>query len=207
MDKNNNLNTEGKEEYKIEILATSKKGRAKSNKIWLIQIFFVSLFLSVFFALISELMLANASLALALFLIFFLVGVSVIFDLIGMAVTACSIRPLLDMKQRGVRGADVALKLVKNADKISCICTDVVGDICSILSGAGGVAISVILISNLPSFNNILMSILVSSIIASISVLGKAIGKTYALNNSVNVVIRTGKFLSIFKKQIKNNHS
>ncbi len=199
---NDKLNKEY-EQYKVEIFSTTTKPKAKSNKVWLVQIFFVSLCFSIMFALISELMLANASLALSLFLIVLLVVVSVIFDLIGMAVTACSIRPLLDYKQKGIRGADVSIKLVKNADKISCICTDVVGDICSILSGAGGVTISIILISYFPQFNSILMSILISSIIASISVLGKAIGKTYAINNSVKVVLATGKLLSLFKKTSK----
>ena len=199
---NDKLNKEY-EQYKVEIFSTTTKHKAKSNKVWLVQIFFVSLCFSIMFALISELMLANASLALSLFLIVLLVVVSVIFDLIGMAVTACSIRPLLDYKQKGIRGADVSIKLVKNADKISCICTDVVGDICSILSGAGGVTISIILISYFPQFNSILMSILISSIIASISVLGKAIGKTYAINNSAKVVLATGKLLSLFKKTSK----
>ena len=199
---NDKLNKEY-EQYKVEIFSTTTKHKAKSNKVWLVQIFFVSLCFSIMFALISELMLANASLALSLFLIVLLVVVSVIFDLIGMAVTACSIRPLLDYKQKGIRGADVSIKLVKNADKISCICTDVVGDICSILSGAGGVTISIILISYFPQFNSILMSILISSIIASISVLGKAIGKTYAINNSAKVVLATGKLLSLFKKARK----
>ena len=194
------------EQPKIEIFSTTKKGKIKSNKVWLVQIFFVSLCLSVLFALISELMLANASLALALFLIVLLVGVSVVFDLIGMAVTACSIKPLLDLNQKGERGADIAIKLVKNADRISCICTDVVGDICSILSGAGGVAISVILISFFPQVNSIILSILISSIIASVSVLGKAIGKTYALNYPIKVVLNTAKVLSLFKKSKKNSN-
>lgn len=202
MDKDN-LNNE--QEYKIEIMSISKKKRVKSNKVWLLQIFFISLFLSIIFALISELMLSNASLALALFLIIFLIVVSGIFDIVGMAVTACNIRPLLICKQKGERGADIGLKMVKNADKICCICSDVVGDICSILCGAGGVAITVILVAHFPTFNAIIMSILVSSVIASISVLGKAIGKTFALNNSLKVVLWTGKVLSIFKKSSRKS--
>ncbi len=197
-------NRNNNNQLKIEIFSTTKRVKIKSNKVWLVQIFLVSLCLSILFALISELMLANASLALALFLIVFLVAVSVIFDLIGMAVTACNVKPLLDLKQKGEKRADTAINLVKNADKISCICTDVVGDICSILSGAGGVAISVILISFFPQVNNIILSILISSIIASVSVLGKAIGKTYALNYPIKVVLTTAKVVSVFKKNKKS---
>ena len=57
---------------------------------------------------------------------------SVIFDIIGMAVTAANMKVLLENKSRDVKGANIAIWLVKNAEKVSCICTDVVGDICSI---------------------------------------------------------------------------
>ncbi len=173
------------------------KARSRSNRLWLVQIFFTSLCLSVLFALISELTLSHASLALALFLIALLVGTSVLFDLIGVAITACNIKPLLELQQKGVRGASVAVKLVKNADKVSCVCSDVIGDICSILSGAGGVAISVILVSLLPNFSSILLSIIISSVIASLTILGKAIGKTYALNDPVSIVMNVSRALMI----------
>ena len=161
------------------------------------QIFFTSLCLSVLFALISELTLSHASLALALFIITLLVGTSVLFDLIGVAITACNIKPLLELQQKGVRGASVAVKLVKNADKVSCVCSDVIGDICSILSGAGGVAISVIIINLLPNFSNILLSIIISSVIASLTILGKAIGKSYALNDPVSIVMAVSRALMV----------
>ena len=197
MDKNKS-DTKGRNDEKEIVIGL--KVKPKSNKIWLVQIFFTSLCLSVLFALISELTLSHASLALALILIFLLIGTSVLFDLIGVAITACNIKPLLQLQQKGVHGAEVAVKLVKNADKVSCVCSDVIGDICSILSGAGGVAISVIIVNLLPNFSNILMSIIISSVIASLTILGKAIGKTYALNDSVNIVLRVGRCLSIFKK-------
>lgn len=199
----NNEFSNKKEECNVCIFGATKKAKQRSNRIWLIQIFFTSLSLSVLFALISELMLSNASLALALILILLLVSASVISDLIGVAITACNIKPLLEFSRKGVRGADIAVKLVKNADKVSCICSDVVGDICSILSGAGGVAISIIFINLLPNFSNILMSIIISSVIASITILGKAVGKTYALGDPVGVVLKVGKCFSIFKKKRK----
>ena len=183
---------------KINILDSKKK--SKGNTKWLIEIFITSLCLSVLFALISELMLSHTNLAMAFILIFLLMFVSVLFDMVGMAVTACSIKPLLDLSKKKVVGANLAIKLVKNADKVSCICTDVVGDICSILCGAGGVSISLLIIKTIPELNTIIISILINAIIASVTILGKAIGKTYALNSSLNVVLRVSKFLSMFKR-------
>ena len=176
------------------------KNRVKKNRKWFLEIFFLSLSLSVFFALLSELMLSHTSLALAFFLVFILVSISVIFDLIGVAVTACNIKPLLELDRRKEKGTTLAIKLVKNADKVSCICTDVVGDICSILCGAGGVSISLLMIKMIPQINTVILSIIINALIASITILGKAIGKSFALNNPTKIVLKVAKLLNFTTK-------
>ena len=187
---------------KIETL--SNKKNSLQNKFWYLKLFVVSLLLCFVFAIISQLMLIKANIAVALFLVLVLIFVSVVFDVIGVAVAASNIKPFLELKKQNVRGVDKAIKLVKNADRVSSICTDVVGDICSILSGASGVAISIILISELPSISSAVLSTLISSIIAALTVFGKALGKNYALNSSTKIMIFVGKFLEIFKKTKKN---
>ena len=194
-------NEKSKDSLKITILNKNEKIKPKRNTKWFIEIFLISLCLSILFSLISELMLSYTSVALALILILFLMVANVVFDVIGVAVTACSIKPILDLSRKNVKGASFALKIVKNADKISCICSDVVGDICSILCGAGGVTISVLLIKLFPGVNSLILSLIINSVIASIAVLGKAIGKTYALNYSQKIVLQVGKMLS-FKGKI-----
>ena len=194
-------NEKSKDSLKITILNKNEKIKPKRNTKWFIEIFLISLCLSILFSLISELMLSYTSVALALILILFLMVANVVFDVIGVAVTACSIKPILDLSRKNVKGASFALKMVKNADKISCICSDVVGDICSILCGAGGVTISVLLIKLFPGVNSLILSLIINSVIASIAVLGKAIGKTYALNYSQKIVLQVGKMLS-FKGKI-----
>lgn len=180
----------------------AEKQKAKSRH-WLWQITLLSLLLSAVFGLISELMLAHTSLCLALILIVLLVGVGVFFDIIGMAVTAGNIKSLLEQKSRGTKGVDIGISLVKNADKVSSICTDVIGDICSILSGAGGVAISVILGTQIPGINPFILSIIVSAVIAAINVLIKAIGKSYAISNSDKIVLKISQILSVIIKKRK----
>lgn len=186
----------------IRILATNKKTPKKNIK-WLVEVFFTTLGLSILFALIAELMLSHTSLGLALVLIFLLMLGNVLFDIIGMAVTACNIKPLLELSKKNQKGADIAIKLVKNADKVSCICSDVVGDICSILCGAGGVTIAVILLSCFPSLNSLIVSLLINAVIASITITAKAIGKTYALNYSTKIVMTVSRRLSFFSKKAK----
>jgi len=180
----------------------SNKKRVTTSKIWYTELFFASLLLCFIFAIISQLVLLHANLALALFIILLLIAISVFFDLVGVAVTASHIKPFLELKSKGyVRGVDQAIKLVKNADRVSSICTDVVGDICGILSGAGGVAISIIIISESSGWNSAIWSTLISSIIAALTVLGKALGKSYALNYPTKIMLEVGKFLYFFSKK------
>lgn len=189
---------------KLKIETLSNKKNSLQNKFWYFKLFVVSLLLCFVFAIISQLMLIRANIAVALFLVLLLIFVSVVFDVVGVAVAASNIKPFLELKKQNVRGVDKAIKLVKNADRVSSICTDVVGDICSIVSGASGVAISIILVSELPSVSSAVLSTLISSIIAALTVLGKALGKNYALNSSTKIMLFVGKFLEIFKKSTKN---
>ncbi len=185
------------EDGKVEALSKNKK--TSSPKMWYFELFTASLALCFLFAIISQLMLLHANLAMALFLILLLIAVSVLFDIVGVAVAASHIKPFLELKSKGYKkGVDRAIKLVKNADRVSSICTDVVGDICSILSGAGGVAISIILVKEFPGWNNAILSTLISSLIAALTVLGKALGKSYALNDSTKVLVAVGRFLDLF---------
>ncbi len=185
----------------IRVLESAKPTRQNKNIKWLIVVFFTTLLLSVCFALIAELMLQNTGLLVAFILILLLMIGNIFSDIIGMAVTACSVKPLLDLSKRKEKGANLALHLVKNADKVSCICSDVVGDICSILCGACGVTFSALLLLLAPNLNSLFVSLFVNAIIASITISAKAIGKTYAINNSTKIVLKLSKKLSIFYRK------
>ncbi len=185
---------------KVNIMAGKKGKRALG--FWCVEIFFISLLLCFVFSIISQLLLINASLALDFFFVLLLIFVSVFFDVVGVAVAASNIKPFLELRRKKPsRGVDKAIGLVKNADRVSSICTDVVGDICSIVSGASGVAISIILIKELPSVSGAFLSTFVSSIIAALTVLGKALGKNFALTCSTKILLFVGKILSTFGRK------
>lgn len=143
-------------------------------------------------------MLSHTNILLATILILCLVGVSVLFDMIGVAVTASDIKPFLLKASTNRRDINMSIRLIKNADRVNSICADVVGDVCSILSGAAGATICVIIVSYNLGISSFVLSVLLSSLIASINVLGKAIGKTYAMMNSHKLVLKLSKFLCLF---------
>lgn len=166
------------------------------------KVFFLAIFLSFTFSIISEITLSNTNIIVSIIVIFVFIAISIIFDMLGVAVTSSSIEPFLAMASRHVKGSKQSISLIKNADRISAICTDVIGDICSILSGAAGASIlTKIAISSEGNILSIVIASIVSALIAGITIAGKAAFKKYAISHSSQVTLRFAKFINIFTKK------
>lgn len=127
--------------------------------------------------------------------------------MIGIAVASIDENQLKPFENE--KGFKTACKLCDNTEKVSSFCGDVVGDICGILSGAGGV--SLVLNMNIHDPNvYFIVTCLISSLIAGLTIFGKAIMKAFAVNHCDIVVLKTGKVLetspiSFFKGLLKKN--
>ena len=177
--------------------------QAIGNSKWLVLISAVSFGLTALFGMLSHVVLVSANLVASILLVLLLMGVSILFDLVGMAVAAGSAKPLIIAVNKKTKGAREALHLVMNAEKVSCFCCDVVGDICSILSGAAGAAITLYLVDGVAPVVEVIIATCISSFIAALTVLGKATGKGYAINHSTNIVLFAGKALRPFYRRHK----
>ena len=138
---------------------------------------------------------AGYAVAIAVLLLFILLGI--VFDVIGVAVTAADAKPFHSMASHREHGAKEALFLLKNAEKVSSFCNDVVGDICGIVSGSTAAVIVARLQSSF-STRSILVSIAVTALISGLTIGGKAIGKKFALEKSTGVVFFAAKLLYVF---------
>ena len=171
-----------------------KKEEAKPRSYWhwVVRIFLMSVSLSALLSFASGVVLADAgnTLAVAVLVAFILLGI--VFDIIGVAVTAADTKPFHSMASHREKGAKEALYLLKNAEKVSSFCNDVVGDICGIVSGSTA-AVIVLRLQSTFNTKNILISIAVTALISGLTIGGKAIGKRLALNHSTDVVYRTAK--------------
>ena len=183
----------------------------KLNKYkWAIKIFFLSISLSIIFSVISQSLFPKLSILLSIMVIFFFIVLSVVFDMIGVAVASIDKGSLEKYKKmRGYRSANL---LCNNTEKVSSFCCDVIGDICGILSGAGGVSL-VLNMKITDQSTYFVVTCIISSLIAGLTIFGKAIMKTYAVKNCDKVMIKTGKImemslLSLFKRKenIKSKH-
>ena len=171
----------------------------KSSTRWAIKVFILSISLSIIFSLVSQSLLPSLSPFFSVFVIVFFIFVSVIFDMIAVAFTSINKTQL--ERHKDENGYQMAVKLCERADKVASFGGDVVGDICGILSGAGGV--SLVVNMNISDADlNLLVTCLVSSVIAGITIFCKAIMKTYALQNCEQIAIVTGAYLevSVFNK-------
>ena len=140
---------------------------------------------------------AGYVLAAATLLIFVLLGI--VFDMVGVAVTAADSAPFHAMASHKEKGGKEAIWLINNAERVSSICNDVVGDICGIISGTTA-AVIVLLLQNSFSISNTLASIIITALISGITIGGKALGKSTAIKQSTKVVTAAAKFLSFFHK-------
>ena len=156
--------------------------------------------ISGFVSFISETTIPNLSLWLGIIVTLFFVFLGILFDIIGVSVTSADEKVFHSMSSRKVKGANIAVKFKKNADKVSSFCCDVIGDVCGIISGAAATSIAATLVLDF-KLNALLTSITVAAIIASITIGGKAIGKSFAINKSNIILYEFAKIVSNFYKK------
>ena len=112
---------------------------------WIVKIVVIAFCLSGLFTLISETAIPHINIIFGLIVTVLIITIGVLFDMIGVAVTTASETPFHSMASKKVKGSKISLWLIKNADKVSSFCCDVIGDICGIITGVTGVAIVTIL--------------------------------------------------------------
>ena len=182
---------------KVQTRRKEKIKKETVDKKWVITIIIVAFTISFSLSFISELFLKDIPLLLGIIVTFVFIFIGILFDIIGVAVTAADESVFHSMNSRKVKGANIAVKFKKNADKTSSFCCDVIGDICGIISGAAGTTISALLILKY-NMSIIITPLLTSAIIASLTIGGKAIGKSFAINKSEIILYEFAKFVSNF---------
>ena len=167
-----------------------KKNKKTVNVRWIITIFLSTVVISAVFSTISNMLLGQAGLAAAFLILLVIVLIGILFDIVGVAVTAADVKPFHSMAAHKVPGAQEALKLLKNAEKVSSFCNDVVGDICGVISGTASASIVLLMLTGRESLTSggRLLEIGMAALVSGLTVGGKAIGKTFAMTKSTRIV-------------------
>ena len=174
--------------------AAGKKERKKAIR-WVVTIFFVTILISGVSSLFSEIAMENSTTLVAFLILLLIILVGIIFDIIGMALATADEKPFHSMASRKVPGAQEAIALLRNAERVSSICNDVIGDICGVISGAASATIAARILAGFDMSWPQIISLSMSALAAGLTVGGKAIGKSFAVNSCTAIVHGVGRIL------------
>ena len=166
---------------------SSDKGKPKKKKdTWPIKAFFMAICLSAVLSFFASTALEGTGYVIAVSVLLIFIALGIVFDMIGVAVTAADPKPFHSMAAHKEKGGREAIRLLQSAEKVSSICNDVVGDICGIVSGTTSAVIVTALLRDLST---------TSILISGFTIGGKALGKTVAIKDCTAVVYRVARIM------------
>ena len=194
------MDADGTTKKKAEKDKKSKKDSGRAR--WAVQVFCISVVLSGALSFASGEVLEGAGLALAFAVLAAFIVLGIVFDIIGVAVTAADEKPFHSRAAHRTPGAKEALGLIRQANKVSSFCNDVVGDICGIISGSTA-AVIVVRLQSAFSLRSALISLAVTALVSGLTIGGKAMGKAFAIDKSTAVLQLVGRALHLFSGKKK----
>lgn len=167
----------------------------------------ITFVLAAIFSVISQSLLSDVMWVVGLLIVLFIVLIGVVFDMLGIAATAADEKPFHAMAAEKINGAKEAVRIIRNADRFASFCNDVIGDISGIVSGTA-TTIVVLQIANMleqgdGSSAQIALNVFLTSLVAAITVGGKAFGKYFAIHASTNIIFYTGKVVAFLDHRFK----
>ncbi len=186
-----------KEKYSKKVSKKPIKNKRLVDWKWIITVTTLAFLISILFSFFSEGITEHANSIVATIIILLFIALGIIFDMVGISITVADIKTFNSMATKKVRGAKLAVRLIQNSEKASSFCNDVIGDICGIVSGSAGVALAAILSSS-NNFDMFITTLIITAIIASLTIGGKAIGKATAINKSTVILYEFSKVASLF---------
>lgn len=168
-----------------------KKKKKNSKARWIVTIFFVTVLISSTISFLSSSLLESSGIVEAFIVLLVIILLGIVFDIIGVAVMSANEKPFHSMAAKKRPGAQEALMLLRNAEKVSSFCNDVVGDICGVVSGSASAVIAVKALTQIDS--DTVAQLVMSAIVAGVTIAGKACGKNIAMSKCTQIVYFVSK--------------
>lgn len=172
---------------------------------WSLGIAVITFVLAALFSIVSTVLLEGVGWAAGMMIVFVIVLIGIFFDMLGIAATSADEVPFHAMASKRVSGAKQAIQIIRNADRFSNFCNDVIGDISGIISGTASavvvVQLAVTFADRQTSVLEFTISIVFTSIVAALTVGGKAFGKAFAIRFSTPIIFYVGKIFYFFEKR------
>ena len=170
------------------------------KKSWIYQIILWTFILSILFSYITNFISLHTNIIITCFLIIIVIVIGILFDMLGASSLTSKESTFHAMNSKKIKGAKEAIKIIKNNVKVSSICNDIIGDICGIISGGLGAVLAINIVNRF-SANITLTTIVISALISSLTIGGKAICKTIAIRKADKIVFEVSKIITFFKRK------
>ncbi len=176
-----------------------KSAKKKISINYIIFVFALTFALACLMDSVTDILLDRILFAFSFVILSIVILLGIVFDIVGVAVTSADAVPFHALAAEKVKGAKETLMLLKNAEKVSNICNDVIGDVCGIISGG----ITAFIVAGL-NFGGVTAasvgaSMLLSGVVSALTVGGKAIGKFYAISYCNSILFFVGRIIAFFK--------
>ncbi len=170
--------------------------------------FLATFVLATIFSLLSDGVLRSTTVYLAALVLVIIIFIGIMFDIIGLAAATASRVTLNAMAAKRMPGARHALRMVRNAPRVAAFCNDLVGDIAGTVSGAAAAAIAFHAGLGGRAVDGPagagqsgvggpggLWVVLAVALVAAVTVGGKALGKSVAIDRADRIVFQVGRLL------------
>lgn len=172
---------------------------------WSISVAVITFVLAALFSIISNLVLHGVNWGTGLAVVLVIVFIGIFFDILGIASTAADETPFHAMASKKVYGAKHSIRIIRNADRFSNFCNDVIGDISGIISGS---TVAIVIVQLTLTFHlenstlyEYIISVALTSAIAALTVGGKAFGKSLAIRYSKDIIFQAGKMFQFLEER------
>ena len=162
-----------------------------SNK-WTVIVVILSFALSILFGSVTSGIMADLHISMAFVVLFVIIAVNVLFEMFGTAVAAAEEYSFHSLASRRVKGASQSVKIIRHAPQVSNLCNDVIGDIAGIISGSSTAIIVTELVIAF-GWNGIIVSLVLTALVAALTIGGKAFFKGIAMQNCNSIIFFLGK--------------
>src|SRR5690625_177936 len=167
----------------------------------------ITFVLAAIFSIVSSSFMSKIIWYLCMIVVLIIVLIGIVFDMLGIASTAAKEAPFHAMAAEKVHGAKESVIIIRNADKFASFSNDVIGDISGIVSGTATARV-VLQISQILGYSDcsafhISISVILTSFVAALTVGGKALGKYFAIHNSTEIIMMTGKVIAFIESKLK----
>lgn len=176
-----------------------KKLKIRPDWKWIVTIFGCTIGISATMSFLSNEVLSGSGMAVSMAVLLVIILIGIVFDIIGVSVTAAEEQPFHSMAARKCPEAVIAIRLLRMADRVSSFCNDVVGDICGVISGSAAAVIAARAVSVEQGTLSVITQLGMSALVAGLTVGGKALGKSVAMGNSTFIVHTAAKLIYWFK--------